>query len=228
MTYKIIIAIALVFLIIRALKERTTDLNLHLGKPNSVGLIPLMSTLLATAIGGGLIFGLIQFGSSSGIIGILLAIVYCLSFIGLGFFAKYIRRIGRNMQERGLIDDNHNISFPLLLAKKYNKVTWGGIIFSYGVIYIGFLAAQYVAMASLIKVLHINIDSNWLIVISSITIYIYVSIGGFRSVLKSDIIQFIAVLVILLTAIFLIMFKSPVDLSLVETSYWNPFANQDN
>ncbi len=226
MTYKIIIAIALVFLIIRALKERTTDLNLHLGKPNSVGLIPLMSTLLATAIGGGLIFGLIQFGSSSGIIGILLAIVYCLSFIGLGFFAKYIRRIGRNMQERGLIDDNHNISFPLLLAKKYNKVTWGGIIFSYGVIYIGFLAAQYVAMASLIKVLHINIDSNWLIVISSITIYIYVSIGGFRSVLKSDIIQFIAVLVILLTAIFLIMFKSPVDLSLVETSYWNPFANQ--
>ena len=55
MTYKIIIAIALVFLIIRALKERTTDLNLHLGKPNSVGLIPLMSTLLATAIGGGLI-----------------------------------------------------------------------------------------------------------------------------------------------------------------------------
>ena len=90
MTYKIIIAIALVFLIIRALKERTTDLNLHLGKPNSVGLIPLMSTLLATAIGGGLIFGLIQFGSSSGIIGILLAIVYCLSFIGLGFFCIFI------------------------------------------------------------------------------------------------------------------------------------------
>lgn len=227
MTFKIIIAIALIVLIIRALIDRSSDLSTHLGKPNSVGLLQLISTLLATAIGGGLILGLIQFGATSGIIGVLLAIVYCLSFIGLGYFAKYIRKIGKNMQERGLIGPDQNVSFPLLLAKKYNEFTWGVIIFSYGIIYIGFLAAQFVAMSLLIMTLNIDLPSQWLIIISSITIFLYVSIGGFRSVLKTDIIQITAVIVILTIGVYLIIYKTPIDFALLEEDYWNPFLNKE-
>ena len=84
-----IIGIFAVFLVL-AYIDRTNKLQDHEGKSNSVSYWRLVSTLLATAIGGGLIFGLISFGRSSGSIGVLLGVVYCVSFIALGLLSPYV------------------------------------------------------------------------------------------------------------------------------------------
>ncbi len=97
MYFGMTVGIFVVFLILAYL-ERTNILQDHEGTPNSVGFWKLLSTLLATAVGGGLILGLIGFGQAYGSIGVLLAVVYCISFVVLGLLSRHIRLFANNFQ----------------------------------------------------------------------------------------------------------------------------------
>jgi len=225
MIYIVIICILFFIFLYRSLLVRNSELKLHEGEANSVGYLELVATLLATAIGGGLIFGLIQFGQTSGITGLLLAVVYCISFISIGFLAPSIRKACVEMQKNGIISEHENLSLTLLLARKYNKFTWCLITLSYGLIYIGFLAAQYVAIAYIINGMSLNISFKLLIIVSAITILLYVSIAGYKAVLKSDVIQLIITSIIFIVGIALIFIHRSFSLEKLPDSYWDPFAS---
>jgi len=225
MIYTIIIVLFFVVFLIRAFSARSSNTTLHEGEANSVNFWELVATLLATAIGGGFIFGLIKFGQLSGIIGLLLAIVYCFSFIALGMLAPVIRKACIEMKTNKLIGPKDNISLTLFIAKKYNKFTWGLITLSYGIIYIGFLSAQYVAIAHIIRGMGVNIPFNLLIILSASLIFMYIALAGFKAVLKSDIIQLVTTLFIFLVGVFLVFFDGSFSFNKLPPSYWDPFAS---
>lgn len=225
MVYTIILILVFLFFLFRAYIARNMQIDVHEGQASSVGYGELIATLLATAIGGGLIFGLIGFGQSSGIIGILLAVVYCVSFVALGMLAPSIRKACFEMQEKGVIDKDENLSLTLFLARKYNKITWGLITISYGLIYIGFLAAQYVAIAYIINGMGLSISFKSLVISSAAIIFLYISLAGYRAVLKSDVIQLATTIFIFLVGIVLIFWNGAPSLSKLPSSYWDPFAN---
>lgn len=217
--------IFLVFLIL-AYIERTKKLKDHIGTPNSVGFWKLLSTLLATAVGGGLIFGLIGFGQAYGSIGVLLGVVYCISFIALGLLSRQIRSFANNFKKDGIVDNDGEISIPYILAKKYNRPTWGIISFTYAIIYVGFLAAQYIAITKIIAALGVNISQESLIIASAFLVLVYVSLGGFIAVLKTDIVQLIIIGIILTFGVALFFAEGVPDTTKLPNSYWDPFANE--
>jgi SSS family solute:Na+ symporter len=219
-----IVGVFAVFLIL-AILERTGKLQDHEGTPNSVGYWKLLSTLLATAVGGGLIFGLIGFGQAYGAIGILLGVVYCISFFALGLLSKQIRAFAEHMKSEGILGHGENSSIPLILAKKYNKVTWGIISSVYGIIYIGFLAAQYIAITKIVGAMGIEINQNILILASGLLVLVYVSIGGFGAVLRTDIFQLIIIGVILAMGAVLFFVEGYPSVNKLPNTYWDPFAS---
>lgn len=225
MYFGMTVGIFVVFLILAYL-ERTKKLKDHEGTPNSVGFWKLLSTLLATAVGGGLILGLIGFGQTYGSIGVLLGVVYCISFVALGLLSQHIRSFANNFRQDGVVDDGGEISIPYILAKKYNRPTWGIISFTYAIIYVGFLAAQYVAITKIIAALGVNINQESLIIASAFLVLVYVSLGGFLAVLKTDIVQLIIIGAILIFGVALFFAEGVPDVTKLPNSYWDPFANE--
>ncbi len=222
----IFFALLLSFLLI-AYFARTFKQKDHEGEANTVDFIGLVATLLATAVGGGLIFGLIQFGKLSGITGVLLGVVYCLSFIFLGLLAPHIRAFCVYMREQGTIKEGENISLSLIFGRKYDRGTWSLIILAYGVIYSAFLAAQYVAITRIAQAMDVGVSENWLILISALTVLIYVSLGGYKAVLSSDKFQLTLITIMLITGVGALLFVGEVPSpSLLPDGYWNPVANE--
>lgn len=206
--------------------DRTLSLRDHEGVQDSVSFKKLFSTLLATAVGGGLIFGLIGFGQAYGSIGILLGVVYCASFVGLGLLSKQIRAFVQQMKHEGVIRNTDTASVSLILAKKYNKITWGIISLVYAVIYVGFLSAQYIAITKIISAMGLSFDENTLIIMSSLLVLLYVSIGGYGAVLRTDVLQIIIIGVLLVIGLILFFSQGIPDLSKLPSSYWDPFSNE--
>lgn len=219
-----IFAVFAIFLLL-AYQERTNKLQDHEGIPNSVGYLRLLSTLLATAVGGGLIFGLISFGQTYGSIGVLLGVVYCISFMGLGLLSRHIRSFVDRFKEDVIVDEGA-ISIPYILAKKYSHITWGIISLIYAFIYIGFLSAQYIAITKIIVALGIGISQEFLIITSGILVLVYVSLGGFFAVLKTDVLQLIIIAMILCMGAGLFFSEGIPDISKLPHTYWDPFANE--
>ncbi len=48
-----------------------------------------------------------------------------------------------NFKKYGVVDNDGEISIPYILAKKYNRSTWGIISFTYAIIYVAFLAGFF-------------------------------------------------------------------------------------
>lgn len=210
-----------------AYRKRSNKSVDHEGEPDTVNTFDLVITLLATAVGGGLIFGLIGFGMVAGTIGVLLALAYLVAFIGLGMLAPVIRRAARNMAANAS-DSGDFISIPGLLARKYNKAAWGIVLGGYSLIYTAFLAAQYVALSELVRAMDVGIPRQFLVVISALTILAYVSLGGYRAVLSSDILQMLVIFVILLGTVAVIWDHGAIDLAKLPDEYWDPFASAEH
>jgi len=157
--------------------------------------LPLVFTVLATFVGGGTSMGLMAMGYESGLAAVGIGIAYVIGFIIMFFFAGKIRTFGA---------ENKIYSFPHFLNHKYtspeNKqfsrvfsATVSGVnIF----IFFFLLAAQFVGMASLLK--HsFEIGYTSAAIISAMIVIIYTAIAGLSGVIMTDIIQFIAILIII-------------------------------
>ena len=226
MIYWVLIGITFIFFLYIALKSRTKNLIEHEGRTNSIELLRLVSTLLASTIGGGIIFALIKFGQLSGIIGLSISFVYCMSFIIIGFLSPHIRNACFQMQGEGSESNIDNFSITNALASKFNKVVWSIISAIYVCIYIGFLAGQYVALATIAKSMGLNLDINTMIITCSFFVFLLVSIGGYKAVVHSDVFQLIATVIIILSGLILIYCNGFPSLSSMPKQYWDPFADQ--
>ncbi len=186
----------MVLVIILSLRHlKTSDLEQYLVNNRNTSTLPLVFTVLATFVGGGTSMGLMAMGYESGLAAVGIGIAYVIGFIIMFFFAGKIRTFGAT----------HKIySFPHFLnhaytsadnptfAKVFSATVSGVNIF----IFFFLLAAQFVAMASLLK-FSFEIGYTTAAVISAVIVIIYTAIAGLSGVILTDMIQFVAIIVMI-------------------------------
>jgi len=195
------IVLYLLVVIILSLRHiKSNDLEQYLVNNRNTRTLPLVFTVLATFVGGGTSIGLMALGYESGFAAVAIGIAYV---IGFGIMWKYAGKI-RDYGAREKI-----YSFPHFLnhtytseeeknfARVFSATVSGVNIF----IFFFILAAQFVAMASLLK-FSFELGYTTAVVISAIIIIAYTAISGLSGVIITDTIQFIAI-VIMIVLIFI-------------------------
>ena len=156
----------------------------------------LVATQLATFVGGGTYIGLMAMGYESGFAAIGIGIAYVIGFFILARFAGQMNRTGR---------EERIYSFPQFLNSRYtdeehpefarlfSSIVSGVNIF----IFFFLLAAQFVAMASLLK-FAFNIGFLPAAIISCIVVILYTALAGLSGVIITDLLQFLIIIVMII------------------------------
>lgn len=175
---------------------RTSDFEQYLVNNRNTRTLPLVFTVLATFVGGGTSIGLMALGYESGFAAVSIGVAYVIGFVIMSFFAGKIRTYGA---------ENTIYSFPHFLNHKFTSANEQNFsrIFSATVsgvnifIFFFILSAQFVAMASLLKY-SFEIGYTTAVIISALIIIIYTAIAGLSGVILTDMIQFIAIVIMIL------------------------------
>lgn len=183
-----------IFLALRHL--RTSDFDQYLVNNRNTRTLPLVFTTLATFVGGGTSIGLMALGYESGFAAVAIGVAYVMGFVIMSFFAGKIRSLGAK----------HNIySFPHYLnfiftsknernfARLFSATVSGVNIF----ILFFILSAQFVAMASLLKYTF-ELGYTTAVVVSALIIIVYTAIAGLSGVILTDMIQFVAIVIMII------------------------------
>lgn len=176
------------------------DLENYLVNNRNTPTFPLVATTLATFVGGGTSIGLMAMGYESGFAAVGIGIAYVIGFFILSRHAAKMNRIGRS---------ERIYSFPQFLNSRYtdeehpefarlfSSLVSGVNIF----IFFFLLAAQFVAMASLLK-FAFNIGFLPAAIISCVVVILYTALAGLSGVILTDLLQFI-IIVIMIILIFI-------------------------
>ncbi len=190
----VIYLLVIIYLTTRHVKAG--DLENYLVNNRNTKTFPLVATTLATFVGGGTSIGLMAMGYESGFAAVGIGIAYVIGFFILSRYAAKINRIGR--AER-------IYSFPQFLNSRYTRddhpefarlfssIVSGVNIF----IFFFLLAAQFVAMASLLK-FAFNIGFLPAAIISCIVVILYTALAGLSGVILTDLLQFIIILIMII------------------------------
>jgi SSS family solute:Na+ symporter len=182
-----------VYLSVRHLKA--SDFDQYLVNNRNTKTLPLVFTVLATFVGGGTSIGLMALGYESGFAAVAIGIAYVIGFGIMWRYAGKIREFGAK---------NNIYSFPHYLnhvytstenksfAKIFSATVSGVNIF----IFFFILAAQFVAMASLLK-FSFEIGYTTAAIISAVIIIVYTAIAGLSGVIITDTVQFIAIVIMI-------------------------------
>lgn len=191
------ITIYLILIVILSLHHlKKSDFDQYLVNNRNTSTLPLVFTILATFVGGGTSIGLMALGYESGFAAVAIGVAYVIGFGIMWKFAGKIRDFGAK---------NKIYSFPHFLNHTYtneNEKTFAKIFSATisGVnifIFFFILAAQFVAMASLLK--HsFEIGYTTAAIISAIIIIVYTAISGLSGVIITDTIQFIAIVIMII------------------------------
>ncbi len=191
------IVLFLALIVILSLRHiKTSDLDQYLVNNRNTRTLPLVFTVLATFVGGGTSIGLMALGYESGFAAVAIGIAYVIGFLIMWKYAGKIRDFGAK---------NNIYSYPHFLNHIYtteNEKTFSKI-FSATVsgvnifIFFFILAAQFVAMASLLK-FTFEIGYTPAAIISAIIIIAYTAIAGLSGVIITDTIQFIAIVIMMI------------------------------
>ncbi|MEZ5081937.1 MAG: sodium:solute symporter family protein [Bacteroidales bacterium] len=179
---------------------KTGDLENYLVNNRKTKTFPLVATTLATFVGGGTSIGLMAMGYESGLAAVSIGIAYVIGFLILSYFAPKMNRIGRKEKI---------YSFPQFLNSRFTSPNDQGFsrLFSSVVsgvnifIFFFLLAAQFVAMASLLK-FAFDIGFLTAAIISCLIVIAYTAFAGLSGVIITDLIQFIF-LTIMIVVIFI-------------------------
>lgn len=176
--------IGMIVLGLYAQKKQSNSDDYYLGG-RSMGSIKLGALWMAGWIGGSSVIGTSSNGYSLGISAVWYVLAIAAGCIIFAFImAKPVKRVSEQL---------HNITFPELIAARYD--TKNSVMSSITTILamIGYTAAQFVAGASILHVL-----TGWSLVVcyilAAIVITFYVSTGGLLAVTYTDIIQMILLL----------------------------------
>ncbi len=195
------IALYLIVIIILSLRHlKTSDIDQYMVNNRNTKTLPLVFTVLATFVGGGTSIGLMALGYESGFAAVAIGVAYV---IGFGILWKYAGKIRDFGAKKNIYSFphflNHTYTTPeeKNFAKIFSATVSGVNIF----IFFFILAAQFVAMASLLK-FSFEIGYQTAAIISAIIIIAYTAIAGLSGVIITDTIQFIAI-VIMIVLIFI-------------------------
>jgi SSS family solute:Na+ symporter len=189
----VIYLLVIIYLTTRHVKAG--DLENYLVNNRNTKTFPLVATTLATFVGGGTSIGLMAMGYESGFAAVGIGIAYVIGFFILSRHAGKMNRIGR---------EEKIYSFPQFLNSRYtsddhpefsrlfSSIVSGVNIF----IFFFLLAAQFVAMASLLK-FAFNIGFLPAAIISCIVVILYTALAGLSGVILTDLLQFIIILIMI-------------------------------
>jgi solute:Na+ symporter, SSS family len=195
------IVLYLVVVFVLSLRHiKSSNLEQYLVNNRNTKTIPLVFTVLATFVGGGTSIGLMAMGYESGLAAVGIGIAYVIGFFIMSFFAGKIRTLGFIHKIYSLphfLNHTYTSKENPGFAKIFSATVSGVNIF----IFFFLLAAQFVAMASLLK-FSFEIGYTTAAIISAIIVILYTAIAGLSGVIITDMIQFVAI-VIMLVLIFI-------------------------
>jgi len=195
-----IVVYLLIILFFSLRHVKTSDVEAYLVNNRNTGVLPLVFTTLATFVGGGTSIGLMAMGYESGFAAVGIGIAYVFGFFILMRYAGKINSHGRKHKIYslpGYLNHSYVNNTSDGFARRFAALVSGVNIF----IFFFLLAAQFVAMASLLK-FSFSIDYIPAAVISCLIVIVYTAIAGLSGVIITDMIQF-GVIIIMIALIFI-------------------------
>ena len=204
LAFSVVVLVSILFSFIGIFYSRKKiSLNTYLVSNRNVGVFNLSATLIASSLGAWILFGpptAATWGGFGSVIGYALGAAF--PMIALIFFGKKLRVLlpkGRSLTE--------------LVLKRFGKNLFK-LIFSLMIFYLFiFLCAEVTAISKLIY--YISGLDVWIsaTIILSFTL-IYVLFGGLKATIRSDGIQFIAIVLLFFYLIFSLFFQNNNNLNL--------------
>lgn len=194
LTLLILYALICIGIGIWSAKRQKEDEYLIAGRKLSVW--SFMATMVATYIGGGALVAYTAYVYEFGISAIALFVGSGIGYLVFVWYALVIRRVGKE-KEFHTLSDWYRDKFD-----NKNAIISAIIVF---VVYLGALVVQFIAGSSVLSVI-----SGWsygaALLFSGTVILIYLALGGFRSVVRTDVFQYL-VLIILFVVIGFVMVR---------------------
>jgi solute:Na+ symporter, SSS family len=188
------IGLGLVYLILGLIFSRgIKNLQDYFLAGRKLGIWGLTSTLVGTQIGGGLVLGTAAESYKYGFYGIFYSLGLCLGFLLLGCGFAYKLRAFEISTVAEIFEVFYGSRFLKKVASAISAISLCGI-----------LAAQALALKSLLFGLGVN--SDIIVIISWTFLIIYTMVGGLKAVVASDFFQVFVILAVF-TGIFLYSFN---------------------
>ena len=143
----------------------------------------IIGSLCATIIGASVTLGMAGLGYFRGLTGAWWVLVGSVGLLILGFlFARTVRSLGL-------------YTLPELVEKQYGKVA--GVVASLLIVvsWMAIIAAQIIAAGKILSVMMPSVDPSLVMVISAAVLTIYTFLGGQYSVIRTDLVQLIIIIV---------------------------------
>lgn len=190
------ILIILYFLIVLYIgfssRKKEDDEGFLLANRN-VGSFVLTATLVASMVGGNMIVTTMAFVYEYGVSFLWSAIGTLLGFLVLAFFVPKIRKLS---------DENKFYTLPDFIHKKYGKIASIPTALIVFLVYLGFLLIQFIAGGIVLSAI-----TGWSyyfsVILMGIVVITYITAGGFKAVIRTDVFQYFIILLLAILAIFL-------------------------
>ncbi|MFA4820300.1 MAG: sodium:solute symporter family protein [Candidatus Aenigmatarchaeota archaeon] len=214
----IIVAYILVILAVGFYVGKNEKLDDFLVNRRKTKLLLLVTSLVSSTAGAGFIFGAASGAYQSGMsFGITLTLAYVPGLILVGYFAPKINKFGRKYNAHTIGD-----FFAIRYSNRVRLIVALMTIIAFFI----YVAMQFVAIASLIKIIT-GLDFTIGLFASALATIAYVAVSGIKSDFYTDFVQFwlmIVFLFILLIPIGFINLGGVDSLKALPPSYFDPFA----
>jgi SSS family solute:Na+ symporter len=153
----------------------------------------IVGSLCATIIGASVTLGMAGMGYVRGLTGAWWLLVGSIGLLILGFFfARLVRRFGL-------------YTLPELVEKQYGKTA--GVVASIliAVAWLAVIAAQIIAAGKILSILMPSVNTSLVMVVSAFVLTLYTFLGGQYSVIRTDLIQLIIIIVGVIVCLVLVL-----------------------
>lgn len=186
----IVVYLALSF-VIGLWRTKGTNLAGFIASKDSIGFWPILLSLVATIVGGGMFFAVGQIGFEAGVLGYIMGACYIVGFSLVALAIPKIRNFFKGQNYLTLID---------LVDNKYKSkrttIAFGIVNFF---IYFFMLAAQFLVLGTFLNYFSgIGLSYSVLfiaIIVAVFNILIYSAVGGIRKDIATDVFQMIVIIV---------------------------------
>jgi SSS family solute:Na+ symporter len=183
----------------------------------NTGTFPLTATMSSSFLGASAIFALAAISYEGGLAGFYIGLSFVVYFLLFGFlFAPKIQKLGAK----------HNIftmpqAFGLRYGSRVRILTALVSMIAFGL----FMAVQFLAIGGLVSLFG-NINLTIATLLGGLVVVTYVSVGGLRADIRTDIIQFFVMLLLVLVFIpLLIVHSGGFDvLGTLPSNFWSGTA----
>jgi SSS family solute:Na+ symporter len=189
-----LLLVLMVGLLLYAYYHRSKNYSDYYKASGNIGQFESVSSYLSTNVGGGTIVTLVAIAYQGGFAALYLGISYALGLFLLTFLTDKIRKLSL---EENLISLSE-YAYYFYKSNRIEKMVSYIIIISYFL----FLSVQLLAISYFVSN-YTSLSLNITIIIMTLFISIYSMFGGLKTDIKTDLIQFILIVLILTIVIFL-------------------------